>query len=225
MRTSASRLVAPRRPRPRRTSRSRSSAAARRLPTSTSVRAGSSPAPTVAARPRATAWSCPCRGRRRSAAGRRRASRTRCAAASQSGSASATRAGRTSEGHARVVGNLGPGTRRFDHAPRQFPAPAAEGTITGWTTRRSNGCAPRSGRSRRTGAQLRGGRRGSRAELRPPGRPRARGGRPRPAVAPRRARGRHVRPHLAVEQAARLRVEGVLARDGRVPPGLRPRRR
>ena len=32
-------------------------------------------------------------------------------------------------------------------------------------------------------------------------------------------------PHLAVEQAARLRVEGVLARDGRVPADLRPRRR
>ena len=32
-------------------------------------------------------------------------------------------------------------------------------------------------------------------------------------------------PHLAAEQAARLRVEGVLAHDGRVPPDLRPRRR
>ncbi len=31
-------------------------------------------------------------------------------------------------------------------------------------------------------------------------------------------------PHLAAEQAARLRVEGVLASDGRVPPGLRPGR-
>ena len=31
-------------------------------------------------------------------------------------------------------------------------------------------------------------------------------------------------PHLAAEQAARLRVEGVLAHDGRVPPELRPRR-
>jgi methylated-DNA-protein-cysteine methyltransferase related protein len=31
-------------------------------------------------------------------------------------------------------------------------------------------------------------------------------------------------PHLAAEQAARLRVEGVLAHDGRVPPDLRPRR-
>jgi methylated-DNA-protein-cysteine methyltransferase-like protein len=31
-------------------------------------------------------------------------------------------------------------------------------------------------------------------------------------------------PHLAAEQAARLRVEGVLATDGRVPPALRPRR-
>lgn len=32
-------------------------------------------------------------------------------------------------------------------------------------------------------------------------------------------------PHLAAEQAARLRVEGVLARDGRVPPEHRPGRR
>ena len=32
-------------------------------------------------------------------------------------------------------------------------------------------------------------------------------------------------PHIAVEQAARLRVEGVLAADGRVPAELRPRRR
>jgi methylated-DNA-protein-cysteine methyltransferase-like protein len=31
-------------------------------------------------------------------------------------------------------------------------------------------------------------------------------------------------PHIAAEQAARLRVEGVLATDGRVPPGHRPRR-
>jgi alkylated DNA nucleotide flippase Atl1 len=31
-------------------------------------------------------------------------------------------------------------------------------------------------------------------------------------------------PHIAVEQAARLRVEGVLATDGRVPPEHRPRR-
>ena len=31
-------------------------------------------------------------------------------------------------------------------------------------------------------------------------------------------------PHLAAEQAARLRVEGVLAAGGRVPPALRPRR-
>jgi alkylated DNA nucleotide flippase Atl1 len=38
-----------------------------------------------------------------------------------------------------------------------------------------------------------------------------------------RADGRFA-PHLAVEQAARLRVEGVLATDGRVPPALRPRR-
>jgi methylated-DNA-protein-cysteine methyltransferase related protein len=30
--------------------------------------------------------------------------------------------------------------------------------------------------------------------------------------------------HIAAEQAARLRVEGVLATDGRVPPALRPRR-
>ena len=29
-------------------------------------------------------------------------------------------------------------------------------------------------------------------------------------------------PHIAAEQAARLRVEGVLATDGRVPPALRP---
>ena len=32
-------------------------------------------------------------------------------------------------------------------------------------------------------------------------------------------------PHIAAEQAARLRVEGVLAADGRVPAELRPRRR
>ena len=32
-------------------------------------------------------------------------------------------------------------------------------------------------------------------------------------------------PHLAAEQAARLRVEGVLAQDGRVPPAHRPHRR
>jgi alkylated DNA nucleotide flippase Atl1 len=31
-------------------------------------------------------------------------------------------------------------------------------------------------------------------------------------------------PHIAAEQAARLRVEGVLATDGRVPPEHRPRR-
>jgi methylated-DNA-protein-cysteine methyltransferase related protein len=31
-------------------------------------------------------------------------------------------------------------------------------------------------------------------------------------------------PHLAAEQAARLRVEGVLAHGGRIPPELRPRR-
>jgi alkylated DNA nucleotide flippase Atl1 len=31
-------------------------------------------------------------------------------------------------------------------------------------------------------------------------------------------------PHLAAEQAARLRTEGVLATDGRVPPALRPGR-
>ena len=31
-------------------------------------------------------------------------------------------------------------------------------------------------------------------------------------------------PHIAAEQAARLRVEGVLAADGRVPRELRPRR-
>jgi methylated-DNA-protein-cysteine methyltransferase related protein len=36
-----------------------------------------------------------------------------------------------------------------------------------------------------------------------------------------RADGRFA-PHLATEQAARLRVEGVLATDGRVPPPLRP---
>ena len=36
-----------------------------------------------------------------------------------------------------------------------------------------------------------------------------------------RADGRFA-PHLAAEQAARLRVEGVLATDGRVPPPLRP---
>jgi alkylated DNA nucleotide flippase Atl1 len=30
-------------------------------------------------------------------------------------------------------------------------------------------------------------------------------------------------PHIAAEQAARLRVEGVLAADGRVPPQHRPR--
>jgi methylated-DNA-protein-cysteine methyltransferase related protein len=30
-------------------------------------------------------------------------------------------------------------------------------------------------------------------------------------------------PHIAVEQAARLRTEGVLAADGRVPRDLRPR--
>ncbi len=38
-----------------------------------------------------------------------------------------------------------------------------------------------------------------------------------------RADGRFA-PHLAAEQAARLRVEGVLAVDGRVPPALRPGR-
>lgn len=32
-------------------------------------------------------------------------------------------------------------------------------------------------------------------------------------------------PHIAVEQAARLRVEGVLAVDGRIPATLRPRPR
>ena len=37
-----------------------------------------------------------------------------------------------------------------------------------------------------------------------------------------RANGRFA-PHLATEQAARLRVEGVLATDGRVPRELRPR--
>ena len=31
-------------------------------------------------------------------------------------------------------------------------------------------------------------------------------------------------PHIAAEQAARLRVEGILATDGRLPPALRPRR-
>ena len=31
-------------------------------------------------------------------------------------------------------------------------------------------------------------------------------------------------PHIAAEQAARLRVEGVLAADGRVPPHHRPGR-
>jgi methylated-DNA-protein-cysteine methyltransferase related protein len=31
-------------------------------------------------------------------------------------------------------------------------------------------------------------------------------------------------PHIAAEQAARLRVEGVLASDGRVPPAHRPGR-
>lgn len=31
-------------------------------------------------------------------------------------------------------------------------------------------------------------------------------------------------PHIAGEQAARLRVEGILATDGRLPPALRPRR-
>jgi len=31
-------------------------------------------------------------------------------------------------------------------------------------------------------------------------------------------------PHIAAEQAARLRVEGVLATDGRVPPEHRPHR-
>jgi methylated-DNA-protein-cysteine methyltransferase related protein len=31
-------------------------------------------------------------------------------------------------------------------------------------------------------------------------------------------------PHIAAEQAARLRVEGVLATDGRLPPEHRPRR-
>ncbi len=38
-----------------------------------------------------------------------------------------------------------------------------------------------------------------------------------------RADGRFA-PHLAAEQAARLRVEGVLASDGPVPPALRPGR-
>jgi methylated-DNA-protein-cysteine methyltransferase related protein len=37
-----------------------------------------------------------------------------------------------------------------------------------------------------------------------------------------RADGRFA-PHVAVEQAARLRAEGVLAADGRVPRALRPR--
>ena len=38
-----------------------------------------------------------------------------------------------------------------------------------------------------------------------------------------RADGRFA-PHLAVEQAERLRAEGVLAADGRVPPPQRPGR-
>ena len=38
-----------------------------------------------------------------------------------------------------------------------------------------------------------------------------------------RADGRFA-PHLAVEQAARLRAEGLLAVDGRVPPPQRPGR-
>ncbi len=76
---------------------------------------------------------------------------------------------------------------------RHFPAPVGGRSRDGRRDGRA-GARGGPGDPARAGAQLRGGRRGGGAALGPAGGPRPRRRRPRPALAPRRARGRHASP-------------------------------
>ena len=153
------------------------------------LRSGSAGRPT-----RAAESSCPCRALRRRAAVRPRGRGP--IGPPPPTPAPAPRRAEAARAGARSRRRRPPVRARHDSTtyPRHFPA-AVRGTIAGWTTQRSNGCAPWSGRSHpaRSAATARSPTRRGCSSARLVGR-RARRRRPRPALAPGRAGERHLRP-------------------------------